>query len=344
MERDYDAEFDPHAPEITPFTGTQNRELETVGSTTPSTPVSGQLEVSKKARTDSSSSERKMRAAEYHPQVLLARQPHRGVDIYLFVVGLIKEWSLERKAFSITCDNAGAMDVMLRLDCPTGWNSTYLMSKRALEAKDALVSYAIVDTSFDSSLTSEQWTIVQFVCRFLGPFHSITELFSGSDYPTANLYFVNVLTIENLLVLGNNHDVDSIKKMASVMLEMFEKYWRDYSSLLAIAAVLDPQYKMARVKEIYDALVEMYKFYDRSPTSFSAQSSHVRNLCEDFEVKSIYDVYAKDVLAIPITSIAAESSFSMGGKVLTKYRLSLRIDNVEAFVTTQNWLFGYLKD
>ncbi|KAL2944299.1 putative AC transposase [Bienertia sinuspersici] len=38
---------------------------------------------------------------------------HKGVEIYLFVVGLIKEWSLERKAFSITCDNVGAMDVMV---------------------------------------------------------------------------------------------------------------------------------------------------------------------------------------------------------------------------------------
>ncbi|KAL2901670.1 putative AC transposase [Bienertia sinuspersici] len=196
--------------------------------------------------------------------------PHRGVDIYLFVVGLIKEWSLERKAFYITCDNAGAMDVIvarlksdllsfgtlpvagrffhvrcsahiLNMIVQSGikvidnnvlklreainyiaasgahlctFKKCVLDSKcnfRALEAKDALVLYAIVDTSFDFSLTSEQWTIVQFVCRFLGPFHSITELFSVSDYPTANLYVANVLVIEKLLVFVNNHEVDSIK-------------------------------------------------------------------------------------------------------------------------------------
>ncbi|KAL2921089.1 Zinc finger BED domain-containing protein RICESLEEPER 4 [Bienertia sinuspersici] len=179
-----------------------------------------------------------------------------------------------------------------------------------LEAKHALVLFAIVDSSFEFSLTSEEWTTIQYLCRFLGSFHSITELFSGSDYPTSNLYFANVLAIEKLLFVGNNHGVDSIKKMVFVMLENFEKYWGVYSTLLAIAVVLDSWYKMvlvklafsklyvlveveARVKEIYDVLLEMYKFYDTSPTSSLAQSSHVRNLCEDFEVDSIYDVDAQ---------------------------------------------------
>ncbi|KAL2901802.1 putative AC transposase [Bienertia sinuspersici] len=398
MEREYDLEFDLHAPKITPSTSTQNRELETVGSTTPSTLSQDNLRSLKRqgltafllsdvkveykanckycnnthykvnSRYGTSNGKRHIdncaayktflaqnpshvttfdqrvlvrmfvEVIMYHlypcsmvehvklreilsylnPQVrhvtrntilryfwlehlrlkyifhetlshLNSRSrilnfcyfppPHRGVDIYLFVVPLIKEWSLERKAFSITCDNVGAMDVMvarlksdllsfgtlpvasrfihcqsgmkvidnsilkhreainyivasdarlctfekcvldskcnfagkLRLYCPTRWNSTYLMLKRAL--------------------TSEQWTIVQFVCRFLGPFHSITELFSGSDYPTANLYFANVLAIEKLLVLVNNHKIDSIRKKASVMLEKFEKHWGDYSTL-----------------------------------------------------------------------------------------------------------------
>ena len=182
------------------------------------------------------------------------------------------------------------------------------MLKKAIDVKDALILFVVVHTTFDFSLTIEEWRTVEFVSRFLAPFHSITEMFSGSDYPTANLYFANVLAIEKLLMLGHNHELDCIKQMASAMLEKFEKYWGDYSTLLAIAVVLDPRYKMvivrnalsklyvpveveSRVKEVYEALVELYKFYDTINASTSTPS-HFRQAqaSDEFDVERLYDV------------------------------------------------------
>ncbi|KAL6494512.1 hypothetical protein OROGR_031312 [Orobanche gracilis] len=47
---------------------------------------------------------------------------------------------------------------------------------------------------------------------------------------------------------------------------------------------------------------------------------------------------ARDILAFPVSTVASESTFSTGGRILSPYRSSLNPQMVEALVCCQNWL------
>ena len=57
--------------------------------------------------------------------------------------------------------------------------------------------------------------------------------------------------------------------------------------------------------------------------------------CERF---SILARMARDVLAFPISTVASESTFSTGGRVLNPFRSFLTSRIVEALICTQDWM------
>nr|XP_027075831.1 zinc finger BED domain-containing protein RICESLEEPER 2-like [Coffea arabica] len=312
----------------------------------------------------------------------------------------------------------------LILDCPTRWNSTYLMLDSGLEFKDVFPRYADIDPGFHYVPTDFEWMKVEEVCKFLGIFHEITDMISGSEYPTANIFLVELYRIKELLNEKALDPFEHIRAMVGSMSVKFDKYWGESNVLLSLGAILDPRYKMFLINhvfsviygedaaprfiaEIRDILYELYNEYvdchvvshseqqqrqvvkrrqNESSTSSSKKQKmtapailtgkekfhmHVSEIDRAPPEKSDLDVYleesryacdakanldvfgwwkgeilrfpilsrmAADILSVPVTTVASESTFSAGGRVIDDRRASMSVETVQMLLCGNDWI------
>nr|GMD74540.1 zinc finger BED domain-containing protein DAYSLEEPER-like [Ipomoea batatas] len=191
------------------------------------------------------------------------------------------------------------------------------------------------------------------------------------------------------LIMNMKKGDSLIKKMACRMKIKFDKYWEQYSVILAMRAALDQRmkYKLlefcykkldkSTYKEKLDAvnnklymLFEAYKVTSlTAKTSSTITTSRCENLVameasDDFDMDmkpyaslnilnfwkdnkhrfGELSLMACDVLSIPITIVASESTFSIGGSLLNKYMNCLLSSNVQVLICTRNWLSGFELD
>ena len=127
----------------------------------------------------------------------------------------------------------------LRLDVSTRWNATYMMLESATKYRSGFNSLAFNDRSYMLCPSNEEWERAEKMCAFLAPFYHITNLIFESSYPTSNLYFLQVCSIENKLNENLYSEDGVIKDMVK-----FDKYGSEYFVTLALGCVLDPRSKL----------------------------------------------------------------------------------------------------
>ncbi|XP_052117558.1 zinc finger BED domain-containing protein RICESLEEPER 2-like [Arachis duranensis] len=337
--------------------------------------------------------------------------PHTGTDMEAVLFNSLKQWGLKvaagalfkiRESVKYVKASDGRMmkfkdcvqqaeieeGVGLKSDVPTRWNSTYMMLESAIKFEKAFDILSVVDEAYKDCPTNEEWSLAKKMCEFLEPFYETTNLISGSSYPTSNL-----------------------------MKMKFDKYWKDYSTVLAFGTILDPRLKLKflrfcykkldpstfelKANEVLEKFKRLYGEYintfggstisqssNQSPMSpeegrLTKKSKMVMKEFREFDCETqtskdkdeleIYlkeglihtneddlkydvlnfwkinedrfptlSVMARDVLSIPITTVASESAFSIGGRVLTKYRSSTLHAHVQMLICTRSWLRGFV--
>ena len=87
----------------------------------------------------------------------------------------------------------------LILDCRTRWNSTYEMLSGAYKFKDVFPKYEERDLDYEPCPSIDDWVKVQQICGILEVFSHVTDIISGSDYPTLNLFLCEFYKVKEVL-------------------------------------------------------------------------------------------------------------------------------------------------
>ncbi|CAN1222014.1 Putative AC transposase [Linum grandiflorum] len=293
----------------------------------------------------------------------------------------------------------------LVLDCPTRWNSTFLMLVTAIPYKEVFNRLKQRDPQYDSLPSIEHWLFASIVCEKLKCFSLVSDLFSESKYPTANLFFPRICELRIQIHQWMLDSNEVIQRMAASMWTKFIKYWQVIQDLLAVAVVLDPRYKLDiveyyaeriamdgsslnanTIRGILGDLVIEYQVRlngnNNAPTTgnhmagssstedqgfdlFVSQRKRSRTSSVTAELDSYlnedilprqpdFDILmwwkingpkypilqniARDILAVPVTSVASESTFSSGGRLIDPHRSRLHESTMEALMCTRTWL------
>ncbi|XP_062093715.1 zinc finger BED domain-containing protein RICESLEEPER 2-like [Humulus lupulus] len=302
-----------------------------------------------------------------------------------------------------------ASNKKLVLDCKTRWNSTYLMLTSAIVYKDVFSRLIHTEKNYKKEPSERDWLLAKVMCEKLKLFYHVTKMFSGTKYPTTNLFFSKICDIWLLLKECLKSSYDEIRIMASNMMDKFEQYWTSIHGILAIATVMDPRFKMKlieyyfpkiyvgeyqneveRIRMLCYDLVKEYKpndgkknlpdplsnasgvggdsdgcvdplaGYDLFVSSTSKVDTFKSKLefyleeavlprSEEFDILAWWKTnglkyptlqqVARDVLAIPVSTVASESTFSTSGRHVTPCRNRLHPSMLEALVCTQDWLW-----
>ncbi|KAJ3670711.1 hypothetical protein LUZ60_008137 [Juncus effusus] len=189
--------------------------------------------------------------------------------------------------FQKICKQLGLSQKPLILDSPNNWSTTYSMFETACYYQDVFASLAKWDPDYHGLLNTKNWADVKALTDILDVLYHITEKFPATENATSNLYFNELCGIHHLLKTWCTSDSPVVATMASQMLLKLETYWDLTKTLMAIASILDPRFKMksieyffkkiygetfeakSRVEEIQKVFINLYNEYALETASSS---------------------------------------------------------------------------
>ncbi|CAH9139783.1 unnamed protein product [Cuscuta epithymum] len=135
----------------------------------------------------------------------------------------------------------------LAIDDYAKWNTTYQMLMAASELKEVFYCLDTSDPDYKITISMDEWKQVEVLCKYLKVFHDSAIILAAPVYRMSSTFFREVWMIQRELMRSASSDDHFISTFTKPLSEKFDKYWKDCNLVLAVAAVMDPRFKMKYV-------------------------------------------------------------------------------------------------
>ncbi|CAI9293329.1 unnamed protein product [Lactuca saligna] len=212
----------------------------------------------------------------------------------------------------------------LQQDVPTRWNATYLMIESAIFYCRAFFHLELSDSSYLDCPSNDEWNKLEKIFRFL----------EYVEFTYKKLY-------------GNSFAVHS-DRIREKLHDLFSEYISDYSteppvncrssatSTCDTSKVVHKKKSDTLLSKSTQDMLKEFKDYESKEFALSQKSQLEMyldeprsDICEDLDVLSFWKAHqyrypeltsmARDILSILVSTVASESAFSNGGRVLDQY-------------------------
>ncbi|KAM0919854.1 hypothetical protein ACQ4PT_007997 [Festuca glaucescens] len=281
-----------------------------------------------------------------------------GIKAFVLAVKLSPQ--LEEDFYKCAVECGLPKNKGLQLDVQTRWNSTYYMLRDALFYRKAFDRLHEIDKKkFDKfAPTAAEWEMALTLCRCLKKFDDLTKLLSVAffldpRYKRTGIEHYMRKVHGDLLYRGK------VEELLVVVKRMYLAYASKYSqsTTASNSTATAQEHATDFMEEDEDDYFQSQQgthvsYEGDTDTDLEKYMAETLKLLKDafdkFDIlswwKTHQDVYpvlsmlARDVLTIQVSTVASESAFSAGGRVIDPFRSRLDPQVVEALICTKDWV------
>ncbi|XP_028808112.1 zinc finger BED domain-containing protein DAYSLEEPER-like [Neltuma alba] len=229
------------------------------------------------------------------------------------------------KAFCGIVEQKCLKERKLIIDYPRRWNLTYRLLSTALKFKVVFSDYKEREPHYNYALSEDDWNKVEKICKLLEEFNLAFHVISSSEYPNSNLYLPKVWRVKQV--------IDNVTKDDKVV-NALKSIYDEYASMSK--GEITSNNEVDNAGNNSSANAPKLEAYFEDGVYILDDSSNSLNALESWKNNSVkYKILSKmaaDVLVIPISTVASESTFSVRGRVIDECHSKLNEESIEAII------------